>query len=53
MGSNGRRLLGRVSGPSKRATPGEVLVEVLVSDRMLAATTQQAGSHGATRSARE
>ncbi len=36
-----------------RATAGEVLVEVLVSDRTLAATTQQAGSHGATRLARE
>ena len=53
MGSNGRCLLGRVYGPIKRGTHGEVLVEVLVSDRMLAATTQQTGSHGATRSARE
>jgi hypothetical protein len=34
MGSNGRCLLGKVSGLSKGATPGEVLVEVLVSDRM-------------------
>jgi hypothetical protein len=50
MGSNGRCLLRGVSDRSKHATPGEVWMEVLVSDSMLLATKQQAGSRGVIRS---